>query len=207
MYPLYPGNHIFQLGYIAPSLLSLSKTLSNELFWSSRDKDPNMIPGLDNICTWIPWTGYYLVQATSRMTSIALIMAYYKKFSSGLVPLLFILNLALVYFLKPVRQHYNIILTSVASVTAPFIFKNKYIQSDLQSDREANMLTEQIVIVDKIDEKKCRQFFRWASLAFALNLAVHTLILNLLSWNNVIEVQEEMAGLYKNQGCNSIDFH
>ena len=119
----------------------------------------------ENIYEWIPYLLYYFLHIGLRLLSYAFLAAYYLYFAAIVLPLQIISNFLIERYacvLKDLRQNLT---TAALALVVPACGIEK-------------------------DDKRTRKFCRWNCITFAINLAISTTILNLLSFFEVTHIND-----------------
>ena len=155
------GNHSNQVMYVILGLMGLSKAVSdNQFHWIT-----GKIPGLENICKWLPGLLYYTVHVSMRLVTYAFLAAYYQYYAAIFLPVQIALNFAIEFYVCQSKNLVGNVSTAFLSLVAPASFMGS-------------------------NDWRNRMFCRWQCFSFAINLTLITTALNLLSYFDVIAINQ-----------------
>ena len=158
------GNYSTQVAYIVIGLAGLSKAVSDQQFYDMTEE----IPELNNVFAWMPWLLYYYMHVGMRLASYAFLCAHYLYYATMMLPVQVLVNFGIERYACQEKELSGNMGTAFLSLVAPAA-------GGIETGSG-----------DEIHRKFCR----WHCIAFALNLALATTVLNLLSFLEVIKIKK-----------------
>ena len=101
MYPLTTrhaactGDYYYQFMIVILGLVGLSKAVSDVMFYTI---NMEAIPGLENICRWLPGLLYYMTHVIVRLVTYAFLAAYFHHYAIIILPGQVVLNFVIVRY-------------------------------------------------------------------------------------------------------------
>ena len=151
------------MGLIIPSILQLAKSFSDTHFANASDTGED-IPGCENICLWLPSLFYYLLHSMARAFSFSVLFLHFPHYAYIMFIPQTLINIAIERYISGQKAIINNIRDALAALVAP--------------------------ICNLYDDTEARQFYRWNCITFAINLSITSLVLNLFSAYDIIDIRK-----------------
>ena len=152
-----------KMGVVIPSLLQLAKNFSDSHFYCGQETGDE-IPGLENICLWLPSMLYYLLHSIGRLFTFAVLFVHYPHYAFLMFIPQALCNIIIERHVCGQKALVNNIRDALAALVAP--------------------------VCNLFDDFSARQFYRWNCISFAINLSITALTLNILSGYGIIDMRQ-----------------